>query len=108
MGCRAGGHLGAQAPVGESDDMGHRARPGPRPEGRRRGPGRSTNPIESMISVCREHAGNVKRWRDGKTSILSARPVRRQHSCDPEFEYETTIFGVASCRIMLLLTGCRI
>ncbi len=27
---------------------------------------RSTNCIESMISVCREHAGNVKRWRDGQ------------------------------------------
>jgi putative transposase len=27
---------------------------------------RSTNAIESMISVCREHAGNVKRWRDGQ------------------------------------------
>ncbi len=25
---------------------------------------RSTNCIESMISVCREHAGNVKRWRN--------------------------------------------
>ena len=27
---------------------------------------RSTNAIESMISVCREHAVNVKRWRDGQ------------------------------------------
>lgn len=25
---------------------------------------RSTNAIESMISICREHAKNVKRWRD--------------------------------------------
>ena len=30
---------------------------------------RSTNAIESMISVCREHAGNVKRWRDGKMAL---------------------------------------
>jgi transposase-like protein len=30
---------------------------------------RSTNAIESMISVCREHAGNVKRWRDGKMAM---------------------------------------
>ncbi|VBA46820.1 IS256 family transposase [Mycobacterium pseudokansasii] len=30
---------------------------------------RSTNTIESMISVCREHAGNVKRWRDGKMAL---------------------------------------
>ena len=27
---------------------------------------RSTNAIESMIEICREHAKNVKRWRDGK------------------------------------------
>src|SRR5258708_4017102 len=26
---------------------------------------RSTNPIESMIEICREHSKKVKRWRDG-------------------------------------------
>jgi putative transposase len=30
---------------------------------------RSTNAIESMISVCREHAGNVKRWRDAQVAL---------------------------------------
>ena len=30
---------------------------------------RSTNAIESMILVCREHAGNVKRWRDGQMAL---------------------------------------
>jgi putative transposase len=30
---------------------------------------RSTNAIESMISVCREHANNVKRWRDGQMAL---------------------------------------
>jgi putative transposase len=30
---------------------------------------RSTNSIESMISVCREHAANVKRWRDGQMAL---------------------------------------
>jgi putative transposase len=30
---------------------------------------RSTNTIESMISICREHAGNVKRWRDGQMAL---------------------------------------
>lgn len=30
---------------------------------------RSTNCIESLISVCREHAGNVKRWRDGQMAL---------------------------------------
>ena len=30
---------------------------------------RSTNAIESMISICREHARNVKRWRDGKMAL---------------------------------------
>ena len=29
----------------------------------------STNCIESMISVCREHADNVKRWRDGQMAL---------------------------------------
>jgi hypothetical protein len=32
-------------------------------------PLRSTNAIESMIFVCREHAGNVKRWRDGQMAL---------------------------------------
>ncbi len=27
---------------------------------------RSTNPIESMLGICRDHSANVKRWRDGK------------------------------------------
>jgi len=30
---------------------------------------RSTNAIESMISICREHSKNVKRWRDGKMAL---------------------------------------
>lgn len=30
---------------------------------------RSTNCIESMISVCRDHAGNVKRWRNGQMAL---------------------------------------
>jgi putative transposase len=29
----------------------------------------STNTIESMISICREHAGNVKRWQDGQMAL---------------------------------------
>jgi hypothetical protein len=27
---------------------------------------RSTNAIESMIEICRDHNSNVKRWRDGE------------------------------------------
>jgi len=30
---------------------------------------RSTNAIESMIGICREHAKNVKRWRDGQLAL---------------------------------------
>jgi putative transposase len=30
---------------------------------------RSTNTIESMISICRQHAGNVKRWQDGQLAL---------------------------------------
>jgi transposase-like protein len=29
----------------------------------------STNTIESMISICREHASNVKRWQDGQMAL---------------------------------------
>jgi putative transposase len=30
---------------------------------------RSTNAIESMIGICRDHARNVKRWRDGTMAL---------------------------------------
>jgi len=30
---------------------------------------RSTNAIESMISICRDHSHNVKRWRDGQMAL---------------------------------------
>lgn len=29
----------------------------------------STNPIESMIEICRDHSRNVKRWQDGKMAL---------------------------------------
>ena len=30
---------------------------------------RSTNAIESMIEICRDHSANVKRWRDGHMTL---------------------------------------
>jgi putative transposase len=30
---------------------------------------RTTNPVESMLSVCRQHSANVKRWRDGQMAL---------------------------------------
>ncbi len=30
---------------------------------------RSTNAVESMIGICRDHASNVKRWRDGTMAL---------------------------------------
>jgi len=30
---------------------------------------RSTNSIESMIAICRDHAANVKRWHDGQMAL---------------------------------------
>jgi transposase-like protein len=30
---------------------------------------RSTNPIESMIEICRDYSRNVKRWRDGTIAL---------------------------------------
>jgi putative transposase len=29
----------------------------------------STNPVESMIEIVRDHAANVKRWRDGTMAL---------------------------------------
>ena len=36
---------------------------------------RSTNTIESMIEICREHSKNVKRWRDGPWRCAGAPPA---------------------------------
>lgn len=46
---------------------------------------RSTNCIESMISVCREHAGNVKRWRDGRdgAALVRRRDGRGRQAIPP-------------------------
>ncbi len=30
---------------------------------------RSTNAVESMISIARDHSSNVKRWRDGQMAL---------------------------------------
>jgi len=30
---------------------------------------RSTNPVESLIEICREHSKNVKRWRNGTMAL---------------------------------------
>jgi hypothetical protein len=35
-----------------------------------------TNVVESMISICRDHAGNVKRWRDAQ---MGTALVHRRH-----------------------------
>ena len=50
---------------------------------------RSTNPVESMLSICREHAKNVKRWRDGRMALRwcaagmleAAKQFRRVNGC---------------------------
>jgi hypothetical protein len=38
---------------------------------------RSTNAVESMISICRTHASNVKRWRDGQMALRCDRSAIR-------------------------------
>ncbi len=30
---------------------------------------RTTNPVESMLAICRQHSSNVKRWRDGQMAM---------------------------------------
>src|SRR6266702_3516803 len=37
----------------------------------------STNPVESMIEICREHSKNVKRWRGGTMATGTATEVQR-------------------------------
>jgi hypothetical protein len=34
---------------------------------------RSTNPIESMVGICRDHAASVKNWRDGQMGAAVVR-----------------------------------
>jgi putative transposase len=29
----------------------------------------SISPVESLISICREHASNVTRWQDGQMAL---------------------------------------
>ena len=43
---------------------------------------RSTNTIESMIEICRDHAANVKRWQDGQMVLrwIAAGMARRPSS----------------------------
>jgi putative transposase len=70
---------------------------------------RSTNAIESMIEICRDHAANVKRWRDGQMALRwcaagmgeAAKQFRRvnghlhlpalRHALDAHFEKRSTI-----------------
>lgn len=46
---------------------------------------RSTNAIESMISISRDHARNVKRWRDGQMAfaLVRGRHGRSQQAVPP-------------------------
>jgi putative transposase len=70
---------------------------------------RSTNAIESMIEICRDHAANVKRWRDGQMALRwcaagmgeAAKQFRRvnghlhlpalRRALDAQFEKRSTI-----------------
>jgi len=41
---------------------------------------RSTNAIESMIEICRDHSTNVKRWRDGQMALRWCAAGMREES----------------------------
>jgi hypothetical protein len=43
---------------------------------------RSTNAVESMISICRDHSANVKRWRDG-AALVRRRNGRGRQAVPP-------------------------
>src|SRR2546429_5154558 len=49
---------------------------------------RSTNPIESMIEICREHSKNVKRWRDGTMTLrwCAAGMLEADHQFRPSMD----------------------
>ena len=38
----------------------------------------STNAVESMIEICRDHGRNVKRWRDGDMALRWAAAGTRE------------------------------
>jgi putative transposase len=54
---------------------------------------RSTNPIESMIEICREHAKNVKRWRDGTMALAGAPP-----GCSKPITSSAALMAACTCR----------
>jgi Transposase, Mutator family len=43
----------------------------------------STNPIESMIEIVRDHAGRVKRWSSGEMALGGGRDARRRSPVPP-------------------------
>ena len=59
-------HPGAAAVLARRAGRDPHHRPAGRAAHPRSDPAQSTNRIESMIEICRDHAANVKRWQDGQ------------------------------------------
>jgi len=60
---------------------------------------RSTNAIESMIKICRDHSTNVKRWRDGQMALRWC--VAGMHEAAKQFRRMNGHLHLAALRAML-------
>jgi putative transposase len=60
---------------------------------------RSTNAIESMIEICRDHSTNVKRWRDGQMALRWC--AAGMHEAAKQFRRVNGYLHLAGLRVAL-------
>jgi len=60
---------------------------------------RSTNAIESMIEICRDHSSNVKRWRDGQMALRWC--AAGMHEAAKQFRRVNGYLHLATLRVTL-------
>jgi hypothetical protein len=60
---------------------------------------RSTNAIESMIEICRDHSTNVKRWRDGQMALRWC--AAGMHEAATQFRRVNGYLHLAALRVAL-------
>jgi putative transposase len=60
---------------------------------------RSTNAIESMIEICRDHSTNVKRWRDGQMALRWC--AAGMHEAAKQFRRVNGYLHLAALRVAL-------
>jgi len=62
---------------------------------------RSKNAIESMIEICRDHATNVERWRDGPMTVHWCAAGLKRFSHLPALRAALQAHAQCSCRTAL-------